>query len=63
MDRLLVRQVLAVSGLAALAFVLLDTDGPILLFLAGVVVALAAAAGVIGLVRVVVMSERDRARR
>ena len=63
MDRLLVRQVLAVSGLAALAFVLLDADGPILLFLAGVVVALAAAAGVIGLVRVVVMSERDRARR
>ena len=63
MDRLLVRQVLAVSGLAALAFVLLDAGGPILLSVAAVVVASAAAAGVIGLVRIVVISERDRARR
>jgi predicted lipoprotein len=63
MDRLLVRQVLAVSGLGALAFVLLDAGGPILLSLTGVVVALVAAVGVIGLVRVVVISERERARR
>ena len=63
MDRLLVRQVLAVSGLAALAFVLLDAGGPIVLSGAGMVVASAAAAGVIGLVRIVVISERDRVRR
>ena len=62
MDRVLVRQVLVVSGLGVLAFVLLDAGGPVL-SVTGVVLALAAAAGVIALVRVVVISERGRARR
>jgi hypothetical protein len=63
MDHLLVRQVLVVSGLGVLAFELLDAGGPVLLSVTGLVLALAAAAGVIALVRVVVISERGRARR
>ena len=63
MDHLLVRQILIVSGLGVLAFVLLDAGGPVLLSVTGAVLALATAAGLIALVRVVVISERGRGRR
>jgi Flp pilus assembly protein TadB len=62
MDRSLIGQVMAVSGMAALAFVLLSAEGPFVLTLAALTVAVVAVAGLIGLVRVVVVSERERER-
>jgi hypothetical protein len=62
MDRLLIRQVLAVSALGALALMTLRA-GSAVLTVAGLVLAIATTAGVAALVRVVVISERKRMRR
>jgi hypothetical protein len=62
MDRLLIRQVLAVSALGALAFTALRA-GPAMLTAAGLVLAVVTTAGLVALVRVVVISERERTRR
>ena len=62
-DALLVRQVAMISGLAVLAIWMLRAGGGLVVTVAGGLVAAVALAGLVALVRVVVVSERERARR
>ena len=62
-DALLVRQVAMISGLAVLAIWMLRAGGGLVVTVAGGLVAAVALAGLVALVRVVLVSERERARR